>query len=650
MAAYSQVFVQSSGSTGTAQALTESLRLGTASECSSCWENFNAKTRHPVVCPGCQTAVCWPCLQQTMATEALMPCCSRRECRRPFDEIFLLSVLPPKCRLPVRKHVRKVLVDEAKARLPEILARIEAFGSKFMLPTFQVDPDYERHFKTQKPLKDRVAVLVYVEKRLNGDNKARLMSPATRALFKQAYSELLDGRPGRLQETQELLRQAQWELQLWEQDFAKRSRLKYFDYKGQPITPAEANAIETRYRSQHSPSAVSPKLGLIFPCGWVEAGVSTSEVETLCRGMLGSDWRCVICKHKRCKDCHAHLEAKLPNALGTSSHTHLEGHKKNHTCKPEDVATARLIMQDSQACPKCGTRISRVHGCDHMWCTECKTSFNYRTGLPIADSHNTNPHYGEWRAQNRSSEGASSSTDAPGCDDSQPALVGFYQHFSLVRLLAYCFKAGLSTLQTNLLAGFRHLCDPGNNHEGIYSFTHQSKIDEILEKYALGLLNEKQFEENLFRDYRKRERAAHHQEIITTLRTAGRDILSVLATPAGRTSAGAAQVLQSALGLVRYIEQSLLNVNQGLGYSSRPRITPLLALAVKTAHYQQLRKTEQNLEALFKKGGLFQEKYHDFYCWYSILECFRSSDSEKPEKCLPELDYSGLVTPYLISE
>lgn len=97
-----------------------------------------------------------------------------------------------------------------------------------------------------------------------------------------------------------------------------------------------------------------------------------------CRGLLSTQYVCGICSTKVCPDC---LEIKKD---------------KEHTCKPENVATAKLIKESTKPCPKCGVLIHRIDGCSHLFCIECKTAFDYITGK-IHTNGNSNPLYWQWR-------------------------------------------------------------------------------------------------------------------------------------------------------------------------------------------------------------------------------------------------------------
>jgi len=70
----------------------------------------------------------------------------------------------------------------------------------------------------------------------------------------------------------------------------------------------------------------------------------------------------------------------------------------DHTCNPDDVATATLLNRDTRPCPSCATPIHKIMGCDQMWCTQCHTGFSWRTGAIQNRVHN--PHFFEWQRNN----------------------------------------------------------------------------------------------------------------------------------------------------------------------------------------------------------------------------------------------------------
>lgn len=102
-----------------------------------------------------------------------------------------------------------------------------------------------------------------------------------------------------------------------------------------------------------------------------------------CRGFLSSQWKCGLCNVWVCPDCH---EVK-----GGARDT-------EHTCKPENIETAKLLAKDTKPCPNCATMIFKIEGCDQMFCTQCHTAFSWRTGR-IESGVIHNPHYYEYLRQ-----------------------------------------------------------------------------------------------------------------------------------------------------------------------------------------------------------------------------------------------------------
>lgn len=96
-----------------------------------------------------------------------------------------------------------------------------------------------------------------------------------------------------------------------------------------------------------------------------------------CRGFLDSKLKCSLCDTKVCKDCHEIIDGE------------------DHTCLPENVQTARLINSQCKPCPQCACLIYKLSGCNQIWCTQCKTAFDWATGK-IENTNIHNPHYYDW--------------------------------------------------------------------------------------------------------------------------------------------------------------------------------------------------------------------------------------------------------------
>mgnify|MGYP003630564497 FL=1 len=100
-----------------------------------------------------------------------------------------------------------------------------------------------------------------------------------------------------------------------------------------------------------------------------------------CRGFLDDDWVCGTCKDTFCKNCH-------------------EVASDGHSCNPDTVKTIKLLKRDTKPCPKCNIPIHKIEGCAQMWCTQCYTAFDWRTGH-IETGRIHNPHYFEFKKRTR---------------------------------------------------------------------------------------------------------------------------------------------------------------------------------------------------------------------------------------------------------
>ena len=130
-----------------------------------------------------------------------------------------------------------------------------------------------------------------------------------------------------------------------------------------------------------------------------------------CRGFLSQQWKCGLCNVYTCSKCNVPkcnvpkcnvqkinkpTSASEPEPTSASAAEQEQEQEDAHVCNPDDVATAELLAKDTKPCPQCGTGIFKIDGCDQMWCTECKTAFNWRTGQ-LETGHFHNPHYFEYQ-------------------------------------------------------------------------------------------------------------------------------------------------------------------------------------------------------------------------------------------------------------
>ena len=103
-----------------------------------------------------------------------------------------------------------------------------------------------------------------------------------------------------------------------------------------------------------------------------------------CSGLIGEGWKCVVCSTHVCRTC---MKAR--------------DDKERHICNPEDVLSIEQIRKDSKPCPSCRVRVFKIHGCSQMFCTACKSAFDWNSGKLITNLRWVhNPHMTEFLREN----------------------------------------------------------------------------------------------------------------------------------------------------------------------------------------------------------------------------------------------------------
>ena len=223
-----------------------------------------------------------------------------------------------------------------------------------------------------------------------------------------------------------------------------------------------------------------------------------------CRGFLSTQWKCGICEKWTCPDCHI-----------------VKGYTRDaeHTCNADDLATAKLIAADTKPCPKCGTGIFKIDGCDQMWCTQCHTPFSWRTGNIEKSVHN--PHYFEWMRRTGGGEAPRNPLDVP-CGRNLDHYL--YESFSRTIRAKYQntsnYRAILKRMDETIRYAVHIL------HIEIYTPPNYERRNENLRvSYLMNQITEEHMRDILQRDDKRHHRNQEMSDIYTLLTTTVTDIL-----------------------------------------------------------------------------------------------------------------------------
>ncbi len=312
-------------------------------------DSFNKSTKKQTKCSYCDASVCRACIQQFLLMDtATDPVCP--SCRAAWSYDFLTEHLTKSFRTGEYKaHREKVLVDRERARFPETQEQAAA---------------YKNAIEFIKPLDVEVGEL---RVRMHTHPTALELNTAT-----QAFRTRINNMP--FNERMDYYSTPDYRRSLHELDVLSLRKKTAIDPMCKRIR--EIYRITRQHRELRDHYGISPR------------GAQGQDQEkerrefirkcpaNTCEGFLSTALKCGLCGIQACKDCH-------------------EIKQEDHVCNPATVETIKAIAKEAKPCPKCAATISKIDGCDQMWCTQCKTAFSWRTGK-IETNIVHNPHYFQW--------------------------------------------------------------------------------------------------------------------------------------------------------------------------------------------------------------------------------------------------------------
>ena len=217
-----------------------------------------------------------------------------------------------------------------------------------------------------------------------------------------------------------------------------------------------------------------------------------------CNGFVSKSYKCELCEKTTCSKC-------------------FEIVNEGHECIPGNVETAELIKKDSRPCPKCATRISKIDGCNQMWCTNCHTAFDWITGQEVKGHNIHNPHYYDYLKTTGGGVMPRNPGDVlcgglPRLDNLNIGYIGM-EHDSIVYIRTNIFN------MHRFIGHIQHVAMPVN--QGAF----ETNIEHVRILYILNRITDEEFKRKTYEIYAKKDKKNVNVRLLELVQTVGMDIL-----------------------------------------------------------------------------------------------------------------------------
>ena len=190
-----------------------------------------------------------------------------------------------------------------------------------------------------------------------------------------------------------------------------------------------------------------------------------------CRGHVTISGECSLCNKKFCTEC-------------------MEPMEEGHICKEETLQSLKLMKENSKPCPHCNMFISKIDGCNQMWCFNCKGFWDWGTGKKINIVARTQIHNPDFLRYERENLGGNIRTDLRPCDDVPDTVWRFNEFFR---------KSNFICVHFGQAAYINYMYD-SIYKSNLWISDYEGKGDRYLKtriKYLEGKITKEQFEKKI---------------------------------------------------------------------------------------------------------------------------------------------------------
>lgn len=499
-----------------------------SSICNICCEKNNKTKNKSIICPYCNFEACKKCCETFILGETVEKCmntsCGKAWTRKFVTDNFTASFVNG----PLKNHKKNLLFERERGLLPATQPIVEEEIRKERLREALDKNKQEEELRLVDLKKIHCTYLLEFR-----DLQFLLSKSCLITVDTKEESENKE----KLQERNDFLKK---ELKIIRKEIMKITR--------------EHETIRMNMIIQ-----MHPQNGL-------ESGENTNNRHVFvracpdeeCRGFLSTQWKCGLCEKWACPDCHV-----------------VKGLTRNcdHTCNPDDVATAKLLANDTKPCPNCRTGIFKISGCDQMFCTQCHTGFSWKTGQIETRMHN--PHYFEWIRRTRETGGGGGGAQAE--RNPLEVLCGREIDNLFINDMLHIFNhydrrgRGKKT-EGKVLNICRSLVELAEVVIPIYTVDDILNNQSLRVKYMRGKITEPIFKTQLLRHLKEHEKKKEYRDILVMFRNTVTDILYRYKdsfSVADYTNDQQLLILDEIDALIVYVNECLLSIAKAYGCTER---------------------------------------------------------------------------------
>ena len=434
--------------------------MATTSDCSVCTEPFTSIVRTKISCVQCSYSACKTCVSRYLLSQAVEAHCMN--CRTGWSREFLDEHMTKAFRTGAwRDHRKKMIVNREKALLP----------------------NFQKYAAAKKRLNELLPLL------------AKARSDENTILVKKSKIDM------NIYNTKRLM------IQNSDKDEESINLLKIYldEYKDWTVYSITQSVKTERIQLKYN------KYTEIYE-GTAKKDVEKREfimkcVKEGCRGFLSQSYKCELCNTYVCKDCMVIKKVRDDT---------------EHVCKKDDIDTVALIRKETRPCPKCGIRISKIDGCDQMWCTAdgCGTAFSWITNKIISGVIH-NPHYYDWLRRNNSGEAPRTVGDIPCGGVPQMGAI-------LVAARTIGLNTNYNTTNRYTRISMIHRCLTDLEYVRVPHYNVARDVDllkEVHVNYLLGVIDEAKWTQSIYMKEVNLEKKQCIAQVLNTFMNAGADLM-----------------------------------------------------------------------------------------------------------------------------